>query len=74
MKGKGKQFVPHGAKVEMAFPGGAGYGPPADRAPEQVRRDLACGYITPDLARSAFGLDQAEIDDVMTRARLGEVF
>jgi len=26
MRGKGKQFVPHGRKVVLAFPGGAGYG------------------------------------------------
>ena len=26
MRGKGRQFVPHGARVVMAFPGGAGYG------------------------------------------------
>ena len=31
MKGKGKQFVPHGCKVMMAFPGGAGYGSVSDR-------------------------------------------
>ena len=46
MKGKGKQFVPAGGRVMLAFPGGAGYGEPEDRAPELVRRDLDFGYIS----------------------------
>ena len=29
MHGKGKQFVPHGRRVMLALPGGAGYGDPA---------------------------------------------
>ncbi|HAC48595.1 MAG TPA: 5-oxoprolinase, partial [Sulfitobacter sp.] len=40
MRGKGKQFVPHGAKVMMAFPGGAGYGPATERPKDLVKRDL----------------------------------
>ena len=74
MKGKGKQFVPHGRKVMMAFPGGAGYGQPQDRAPDQVKRDLALGYITADFAKTHYGLSAADIKDVLHRAKLGEVF
>jgi len=74
MKGKGKQFVPHGRKVMMAFPGGAGYGDPAERAPADVHRDLAGGYITADFAREHYGMDRAEIDAILARAALGEVF
>ena len=74
MRGKGRQFVPHGGRVHMAFPGGAGYGPVAARDPARVRRDLALGYITPDAARDTYGLDQDDIDDTLTRARRGEVF
>lgn len=74
MRGKGRQHVPHGRKVMMAFPGGAGYGEPGDRDPADVRRDLALGYITPDYASRHHGLDQAEIDSILRRARLGEVF
>ena len=29
IRGKGRRFVPHGVRVQMAFPGGAGYGSPA---------------------------------------------
>ncbi len=74
MRGKGKQFVPHGRRVKMAFPGGAGYGDPALRDPAMVRRDLALGYISADLARSAYGMSQADIADVLARAKLGEMF
>lgn len=74
MKGKGKQFVPEGARVILGFPGGAGYGQPSDRAPDLVRRDLALGYITAEFAQAYYGLDTAEIETVLNRARLGEVF
>ena len=74
MRGKGKQFVPHGRRVMMAFPGGAGYGDPALRDPDMIRRDLALGYISADLARSAYGMSRADITDVLARAKRGDVF
>ncbi len=74
MKGKGRQFVPHGRKVMMAFPGGAGYGTPAERDPADIQRDLAGGYITAGFARDHYGMDQAQIDDILSRAKLGETF
>jgi N-methylhydantoinase B len=74
MRGKGRQFVPHGRKVMLAFPGGAGYGDPKQRDPSEVRRDLALGYITPDYAKKHYGIGQDEIEDIQRRARAGEVF
>ena len=74
MKGKGKQSVPMGRVVQMAFPGGAGYGHAADRKGAAVRRDLACGYITKDTAVRSYGLSVAEAEDILTRAARGEVF
>ncbi len=87
MKGNGKQFVPHGRKVRVAFPGGAGYGKVAERAVDQVRRDqvrcdLALGYITAGIARLHYHMAPVEIADVLarartrarTRARKGEIF
>ena len=72
MKGKGKQFVPHGRKVMMAFPGGAGYGAPSDRDTADVRRDLAGGYISEAVARDVYGLSQTDIDAVMLAVQKGE--
>ena len=57
MQSKGKQFVPHGQKVIMAFPGGAGYGDPAERDPEMVKRDLERGYISAEVAKRDYGAD-----------------
>lgn len=73
MKGKGKQFVPHGRIVQMAFPGGAGYGATADRDPASVRRDLALGYITPDAAKAIYGLPDDVIQTVIKAAQKGEI-
>jgi N-methylhydantoinase B len=72
MKGKGKQFVPHGERVMLAFPGGAGYGDPAERDPVDVRRDLALGYITAEVAQSVYGLSDAEVSEVENAVKRGE--
>lgn len=74
MNGKGKQFVAHGRTVCMAFPGGAGYGPPADRAPLDIQRDIALGYITPEFAQRHYGLNKSAISDILDRAKSGETF
>ena len=74
MKGKGKQFVAHGRRVLMAFPGGAGYGAPSGRDRSLIHRDLALGYISATAAIRDYGMDPAEIDAVLARANRGEVF
>jgi N-methylhydantoinase B len=72
MKGKGRQFVPAGRRVKLAFPGGAGYGDPKDRDPGLVRRDLARGYISNDVARDVYGLSNAEIDEINSAVECGD--
>ena len=72
MRVKGKQFVPHGRKVMMAFPGGAGYGDPSDRDPARVKRDLARGYISPETAARDYGLSDEDIRAVEDAVRKGE--
>jgi len=71
MRGKGKQFVPHGRRVMLALPGGAGYGDPALRDPASVRRDLARGYISAQTARITYGLSDADIAAVQQALRNG---
>jgi N-methylhydantoinase B len=73
MRGKGKQFVPHGARVALAFPGGGGYGPAADRDPEMVKRDLARGYISARSAALDYGLAEADITAVLRAIKTGEI-
>ena len=72
MRGKGKQFVPHGRKVMLAFPGGAGYGKPEHRDVEAVKQDLLYGYISADVAKKDYGLSDKLVADVAVLARKGE--
>jgi len=72
MKGKGKQFVPHGRRVLLAFPGGAGYGRAADRDRDLVRRDLAHGYISAETATRDYGFSDTDVDEVYAAVRRGE--
>jgi N-methylhydantoinase B len=72
MHGKGKQFVPHGRRVVMAFPGGAGYGDPAERSVELVKRDLARGYISEQTATEDYNLSAQDIANVKAAVARGE--
>ena len=74
MQGKGRQFLAHGEKVIMGFPGGAGYGKAEDRDPTKIQRDLALGYITPEHAEKHYHMTTAEIEDILTKARKGDTF
>ncbi len=69
---KGKQFVPHGQKVVMAFPGGAGYGDPAERPKALVMRDLAHGYISEETAKRSYGLSDEDIAAVRSAVSKGD--
>ncbi len=72
MKGKGKQFVPAGRRVRLAFPGGAGYGAPEQRDPALVGRDLARGYISAETARDVYGLGEDQIAEINAAVVRGE--
>ena len=71
MRGKGKQFVPHGRRVKMAFPGGAGYGDPMERDRASLLRDLVRGYISRDAAQRDYGLSQDEIEAATSAQQSG---
>jgi N-methylhydantoinase B len=45
-----------GDAVTGVSPGGGGYGPPLERALALVAADVAAGYVTPDRARSVYGV------------------
>ncbi|NPD17904.1 hydantoinase B/oxoprolinase family protein [Alterinioella nitratireducens] len=72
MRGKGKQFVPEGARVMLALPGGAGYGDVGQRDRAKVRRDLARGYISAECAARDYGLSETEIARVQEAVERGE--
>jgi N-methylhydantoinase B len=66
MRGKGKQFVAHGRRVMLGFPGGAGYGNASERDPNLVRRDLMRGYISAESAKLDYGMSDADIASIQT--------
>ena len=72
MKGKGKQYVAHGRRVMLAFPGGAGYGCVGERDPALIRRDLARGYISAEAAIKDYGLSEKDVTDIITAVKQGE--
>jgi N-methylhydantoinase B len=72
MRGKGRQFVPHGKRVLMAFPGGAGFGDCKQRDKSLVKRDLARGYISAESAERDYGLSAADVASVLAAVRNGE--
>ncbi len=72
IRGKGKQFIPHGTVVQMGFPGGAGYGNPKRRDPERVKRDVALGYITPEHAAEHYNISADDIAEALSQAQRGE--
>ena len=72
MQGKGKQFVPEGRRVMLAFPGGAGYGPASQRDPELVKRDLARGYISAEAAMRDYGLSADDVTAVRKAVAKGD--
>ena len=44
-----------GSKIVLRTAGGGGYGPPAERDPEAVKRDIAEGFISEKRAKTAYG-------------------
>ena len=44
-----------GQDLELFMPGGAGFGPPAERPAAMIARDVALGYLTPAAAEREYG-------------------
>ena len=61
LRGKGRQSVPTGSTVHLAFAGGGGFGNPLERDRALVRRDLRRGYITANAAMTDYGISADEI-------------
>lgn len=50
LRAKGRQAIPEGRRLVLALPGGGGYGRAQERPAEQVERDVAYGYLSPEQA------------------------
>jgi len=61
---KSTHELPPGATVSIRTPGAGGYGDPADRDPDAVRRDVRHGKVSAAAAMDAYGVDaEALVDD-----------
>jgi N-methylhydantoinase B len=56
---KGFYVVPAGDRLIIEMPGGGGYGAPAERARDLVRRDVDYGFITAGEAEQIYGLKKS---------------
>jgi N-methylhydantoinase B len=54
---KGRYILQPGDRMTTYEAGGGGYGDPAARRPEDVRADLAAGYVTAEGVRRDYGID-----------------
>ncbi len=63
---KGAFAWPAGAVIDMITPGAGGFGPPAERDPRQIGRDLLDGYVSGAAARRDY--DIADPDSVRSAA------
>ncbi len=57
LNGKGEQEIPPDDRIWMETPGGGGYGPPEERNPHDVARDIQAGLVTREAARRDYGID-----------------
>ena len=66
---KGVHEIPEGDRLVLELPGGGGYGPPSERAPDRLEEDIAKGYTTsPATARFYGRASDGPPDDAQTSA------
>ena len=57
---KGAFLAPAGSVIDMITPGSGGFGPPAEREPAAIGRDLLDGYVSSDGVRRDYGIADPE--------------
>lgn len=55
LRTKGFQIIPKGDRLVLELPGGGGMGPPAERDPRLVARDVRSGLLSAAAARAQYG-------------------
>lgn len=53
---KSRGVLKPGERLHIHFPGGGGYGPPAERDPAAVQRDIDYGYVSREAAERDYGV------------------
>ncbi|MEO3470615.1 hydantoinase B/oxoprolinase family protein [Roseomonas sp. CAU 1739] len=56
LRTKGFQIIPKGRRLLLKLPGGGGMGDPKQRDPVLVERDVADGLVSPEAARTVYGV------------------
>ena len=54
---KGRAVMQPGELLRLHFPGGGGFGDPAERDPAAIEDDIAKGYVSVEAARSVYGYE-----------------
>lgn len=71
LKSKVTRFVDRNDRIRVTTPGGGGWGDPLERDPEALRRDAIEGLLSPERARTVYGValdpQTLEIDRKETR-------
>lgn len=53
---KSRDLLKSGEQLRIHFPGGGGYGPPSERDPAAVSRDIEYGYVSREAAERDYGV------------------
>ncbi len=67
--------IERGQRLRLETPGGGGYGDPLERDPQQVRRDVMLGLVSPAKALEDYGVavsGSGALDEAATRAKRGQ--
>ena len=56
---KSRGVLKPGETLHIHFPGGGGFGPPAERDAAAIRRDVEFGYVSQDAAEKLYGVQDA---------------
>jgi N-methylhydantoinase B len=60
LRAKGQQDVPAGDRLVLEMPGGGGYGDPAMRDRDAIRRDVTAGLVSSEAAARDYGWSPAD--------------
>ena len=53
---KSRSVLKPGETLHIHFPGGGGFGPPAERARAAIKRDIEFGYVSQNAAEKLYGV------------------
>ncbi len=68
LRGKGQQTIPPNQRLRLVLPGGAGYGDPQRRAPQDVAGDVRDALVSPEVAWRDYAVAVSESGELDTEA------